>query len=241
VSGQVDIIAAFGAGVLSFLSPCVLPLIPGYLSFLGGSTAGSDATPATRRNLVFQALLFVAGFSIVFIVLGASASAVGAALAPYKPVLSRVAGVVVFAFGFLLLGVVKAPWLYGERRFDPARARGLWVWAAPVMGMAFGFGWTPCVGPILGSILTLAAQEGSVARAVLLLFVYSAGLGLPFVLAAALLGRMTPLLRFLGRHSLTISRVSGVVLMALGATIATGTLAQVVGLLSRWVSGGAIG
>jgi cytochrome c-type biogenesis protein len=238
VSGQVGIIAAFGAGLLSFLSPCVLPLIPGYLSFLGGLGASGGSAPSSQRRLVVHALLFVAGFTAVFVVLGASASALGGLLTAYKVIVSRVAGVVVFAFGFLLLGVVKVPWLYGEARFDPARARGLGVWAAPVMGMAFGFGWTPCVGPILGSILTLAAQEGSAPRAVLLLVSYSLGLGVPFVAAALLLGRVTPLLRFLERHSLTISRVAGVVLMVLGAAIATGTLASITGLLSRWTVGG---
>jgi cytochrome c-type biogenesis protein len=235
VSGQVGIFAAFGAGLLSFLSPCVLPLIPGYLSFLGGLNAtGPGAQPHARRNLVTHALLFVAGFTIVFIALGASASVLGVLLAPYRTVLSRVAGVVVFAFGFLLLGIVKAPWLYGEARFDPARARGLGVWAAPVMGIAFGFGWTPCVGPILGSILALAAQQGSASIAVLMLLAYSLGLGVPFVASAVLLSRLTPVLRFLERHSVAISRVAGVILMALGAAIATGTLTLITGALSVW-------
>jgi cytochrome c-type biogenesis protein len=232
VSGQVGVIAAFGAGLVSFLSPCVLPLIPGYLSFLGGLNAGDSS--GARRSLVVHSLLFVAGFTFVFVVLGASASALGALLAPYRPVLARASGVLVFAFGFLLLGVVKVPWLYGEARFDPARARSLGRFAAPVMGVAFGFGWTPCVGPILGSILALASQQGS-ASAVLLLFVYSLGLGVPFVLAALLLSRITPLLRFFARHSAWISRIAGVVLMLLGAAIATGTLTQVSGLLTRWL------
>jgi cytochrome c-type biogenesis protein len=233
MSGQVGIIAAFGAGLVSFLSPCVLPLIPGYLSFLGGLNAGEAS--GARRSLVVHALLFVAGFTFVFVVLGASASVLGALLAPYRPALARVAGVIVFAFGFLLLGVVKVPWLYGEARFDPARARGLGRWAAPVMGIAFGFGWTPCVGPILGSILALAAQQGNARSAVLLLLVYSLGLGVPFVLAALLLSRITPLLHFFERHSLAISRTAGVVLMLLGALMATGTLTEVAGLLTRWL------
>jgi cytochrome c-type biogenesis protein len=110
----------------------------------------------------------------------------------------------------------------------------LGIWAAPVMGIAFGFGWTPCVGPILGSILALAAQQGSASIAVLMLLAYSVGLGVPFVASAVLLSRLTPLLRFLERHSVAISRVAGVILMALGAAIATGTLTSVIGVLSRW-------
>ena len=232
----IGIIAAFGAGVVSFLSPCVLPLIPGYLSFLGGSgAAGAPGEARGRWGLVVQALLFVAGFSVVFVALGASASLIGAVLTPYRLLLARISGVVIFVFGFLLLGVVKAPWAFREVRFDPARARVLGSWSAPLVGAAFGFGWTPCVGPILGSILSLAAQSGSANAGSILLLVYSVGLGLPFVLAALLLSRLTPLLGFLERHSAAISRVSGVVLMLLGAAIATGTLTYFVGLLSRWI------
>lgn len=235
MTGQISIVAAFGAGLISFLSPCVLPLIPGYVSFLGGTTAGSGGA---KRSAVVPALLFVTGFSAVFVLMGVSASLLGVALSPYRGLLATVGGVLIVIFGFLMLDVVKVPWLQREVRFDPASARGLGGWTAPVMGMAFGFGWTPCVGPILGSILTLAAGTASAAQGAVLMVVYSAGLGVPFVAAAWLLDRIEPLTRALGRHSRTISRVAGVVLMAMGLAIATGTLARVVAFLSRWAPGG---
>lgn len=233
MTADVGLLAAFGAGVVSFVSPCVLPLVPAYLSFLGSAgPQGEGDAPAARRHLLVHALLFVAGFSVVFIVLGASASSLGILLAPWRSLLTRASGVLVFLFGFLLLGVVKVPWMYREVRFDPARSKGLGIWTAPVMGAAFGFGWTPCVGPILGSILALAAQGASVGRAVALLLAYSVGLGVPFVLAALALARITPALRFLSRHSVLVSRIAGVILMGLGIAIATGQLERLAALLT---------
>lgn len=231
MGSQIGIIAAFGAGVASFLSPCVLPLIPGYLSFLGGYAA-SPGTAPSRRDVIVPAALFVVGFSVVFVALGASASALGALLAPYRGLLGRIAGVVVFVFGVLLLGVIRVPWMYRELRFDPAEARGRGVWTAPLMGAAFGFGWTPCVGPILGSILAVAAQGGDVAGASALLLAYSLGLGVPFMLTAVALSWMTPLLRYLTRHARIISIAAGVVLMVLGVAMVTGQIERLAGLVS---------
>lgn len=236
MAGEVGLAAALGAGVVSFLSPCVLPLVPGYLSFLGGLSTGEHKTGRARTvEILVPAALFVAGFSLVFIALGVSASLLGGILSGNRLLLSRVSGVIIFVFGFFMLGLVKVPWLYGEARFDPARARSLGRWAAPVMGMAFGFAWTPCVGPILGSILMLAAGSGGAGRGALLLAAYSVGLGVPFLLVAALFGRVAGALKWLGRHTLIISRVSGAILMVLGAAIATGTLSSVTLLLSRWL------
>lgn len=230
---QIGLFAAFGAGVVSFLSPCVLPLIPGYLSFLGsqvtGRTAGDMPSP---REVLVPAALFVLGFSIVFVALGASASALGALLAPYRVLLGRISGVIVFVFGFLLLDVVKVPWAAREYRFDPAAARGKGRWTAMMVGAAFGFGWTPCVGPILGSILAVAARGGDVAGASGLLLAYSLGLGVPFMLAAVALGRIRPLLSILNRHSRAISVFAGCVLMALGAAIATGQIERLAAFFS---------
>jgi cytochrome c-type biogenesis protein len=236
MTGQVGFAAAFGAGVVSFLSPCVLPLVPGYLSFLGGLAFGEDPARRSRSaDVLLPAALFVLGFSAVFVALGVSASLLGGVLTANRLLISRISGVVIIAFGFFMLGLVKVPWLYGEARFDPARTRALGRWAAPVMGMAFGFAWTPCVGPILGSILMLAAGSGHAGEGALLLAAYSAGLGIPFLLAAALLGKTAGVLKWLNRHALLISRVSGVVLMALGALIATDTLGAVTAFVSRWV------
>ena len=236
MTGQVGFVAAFGAGIVSFLSPCVLPLVPGYLSFLGGLAIGDTVSRRPRAgDVLLPAALFVLGFSVVFVALGVSVSLLGGVLTANRALIATVSGIVIMVFGFFMLGIVKVPWLYGEARFDPARTRVLGRWAAPVMGMAFGFAWTPCVGPILGSILMLAAGSGHAGEGAALLAAYSAGLGIPFLLAAALLGKVAGVLKWLNRHALAISRTSGVVLMVLGALIATDTLGVVTVFLSRWV------
>jgi cytochrome c-type biogenesis protein len=225
---------AFGAGVLSFLSPCVLPLIPGYLSFITGiGVAELGAREKTGvRDILPPILLFVLGFSVVFVALGASASALGTLLVQYRTELARVSGVLLVALGFFMLGVVKVPWLYGEARFDLAKTRVFGRWAALAMGAAFAFGWTPCVGPILAGILALAASAADVARGAALLATYSAGLALPFILVGLLFGTLQGPLRVLQRHTLTLNRVAGVLLMLTGVVIFFNWLP----LLTAWVS-----
>lgn len=232
----VSLLAALSAGVVTFLSPCVLPLIPGYLAFMTGMTT-SELSDDSRRtsSVLVPALLFVAGFSIVFVGLGVSASALGGFLSENRQLLETVAGVLVIALGFFMLGIVKVPWLYGEARFEMQKARRFGSAAALVMGMAFAFGWSPCVGPILGSILMMAASSAEVGRGALLLAAYSVGLGVPFIAVALLLGRVKPLLSWLNRHALAINRVAGVVLIALGVLIITGWIGAVVGFLSRFI------
>ncbi len=236
MTAAVGMWAALGAGMLTFLSPCVLPLIPGYIAFIGGlgSSSGSDERPATRVVFV-PALLFVIGFSAVFVALGASASLLGGFLTANRVLFERIAGVAVIALGVFMLGVIKIPGLYGEARFDMHKARRFGPAAALVMGAAFAFGWSPCVGPILGSILMLAAGGEDPARGALLLGVYSAGLGVPFLAVALLLGRIKPLLAWLNRRALVINRVAGGVLIVLGVLILTGRLAALVGALSTVV------
>lgn len=234
--GSIGFAAAFAAGVVSFLSPCVLPLIPGYLSFMTGVAVGDLAEQKTSRAVVFPALLFVAGFAVVFTALGASASVLGSFLVEYRSILEIVAGVLVIAFGVLLLGIVKLPWLYGDARFDMGKSRSFGRGAAFVMGAAFAFGWTPCVGPVLGAILALAGTTGSAAHGAALLLVYSLGLGLPFVLTALLFGTMGPLLSRLNKHALLINRVAGVLLIGVGALILTGQLPTLSGALTRGFS-----
>lgn len=233
MNAQVGLGAAFLAGLASFLSPCVVPMVPGYVSFLAGLVRGEQDATSSRRSLVVASLLFVAGFTAVFVVLGSTASIAGMALAPYRALLSRLAGAVVIAFGVIMLGVVRLPALYREVRVDPARARGLGAWTAPAMGAAFAFGWTPCVGPILGSILVLAGAGSSVGYGAAMLLAYSVGLGVPFVLFAAFLTRLTPALRWLERHAQMVSRVGGAVLILFGALLLTGLLPQFVGVLAR--------
>ncbi|HYY83410.1 MAG TPA: cytochrome c biogenesis protein CcdA [Beijerinckiaceae bacterium] len=194
---EVSIPAAVLGGLISFLSPCVLPLVPPYLSYLAGTTldelqAGDDW--AVRRRALLTALLFVAGFSTVFVLLGATASVLGQALRQHLELLSTVAGVVIIVMGLHLLGLFRIGLLYREARVEVGRSAS--VWGAYLMGLAFAFGWTPCIGPILAAILALAGSETSVARGALLLGAYSAGLGIPFVLAAL---AMKPFVAFLKR------------------------------------------
>ncbi|MDY0088534.1 MAG: cytochrome c biogenesis protein CcdA [Coriobacteriia bacterium] len=229
--------AAFAAGIVSFLSPCVLPLIPGYLSFMTGVAVGDLASMKASRTVMVPALLFVAGFAVVFTALGASASVLGSLLVQYRTVLEIVAGVLVIAFGVLLLGIVKLPWLYGDARFDMGRSRSFGRGAAFVMGAAFAFGWTPCVGPVLGAILALAGTTGSAAHGAALLFVYSLGLGVPFVLTALLFGTMGPLLSRLNKHALLINRVAGTLLILVGVLIVTGQLSSITAALTRGYPG----
>jgi cytochrome c-type biogenesis protein len=229
-------LAAFGAGLLSFLSPCVLPLIPGYVSVITGFTPAelADAKPSLWRLLV-PSLLFVAGFTFVFVALGASASFLGSLLAPYKGLLARASAVLIILMGVLMLGVIRVPSLYGEKRFDMASTRSLGRAAPPVMGMAFAFGWTPCVGPILASILAIASTSSDVGRGTLLLLVYSAGLAVPFLLVGLLFAKARGTLRFLTRHSLTLNRVAGSLLIVMGVLMVTGQLATVSAVLLRYL------
>jgi cytochrome c-type biogenesis protein len=235
---QVGLLAAFVGGALSFIAPCVLPLIPGYLSFITGLSA-SDLKAGERRasEVLVPSLMFVLGFSAVFVLLGLAAGAasqtLGPAIGSYKRVLAVIAGVVVAVFGVLMMDVVRVPWLYREFRADLAKSRRFGKAAALVMGAAFGLGWTPCVGPILAVILGMAAQTGDAGRAAVLLAAYSAGLGVPFVLTAVLFGRAERVLRALGKHSLAISRISGSVLVVMGVLIATGQLGRISAVLVR--------
>jgi cytochrome c-type biogenesis protein len=243
---SVSFFGAFVAGLVSFLSPCVLPLIPAYLSFLtgltvtelseatgGDSSAPPEAIGPSRLDIVVPSLLFVAGFSIVFVGLGATASVLGHFLLDYRQTIEKVAGLVVIAFGILMLQIVRVPWLYGEARMDLGKARTFGRGAAVVMGMAFAAGWTPCVGPILGTILALAGSTGDALRGAALLLAYSAGLGVPFVLVAVLFGRVSPLLAWLNRHALVISRVAGALLILVGVLIFSGRLGVIAGWLTR--------
>jgi cytochrome c-type biogenesis protein len=227
---------AFLAGILTFLSPCILPLIPGYIAFMSGMTAAEVSGEDRRLAAVLvPSLLFVLGFTAVFVGMGATASAVGSALSQYRDVLEKTGGVLMMLLGLFMTGIIKVPWLYGEARFEMSRARRFGPAAALVMGMAFAFGWSPCVGPILGSILYLAARSADVAQGVALLAIYSLGLGVPFVLVAVMLGRIKPLLNWLNRRAVAINRVAGGILIVLGALIVTGWIARVVGLLSSFV------
>lgn len=235
MTGVGGLVAAVVAGVVSFLSPCVLPLVPGYLSFLAGTSVSRGAGTGRGASSLVTAALFVLGFTVVFVALGSTASLAGALLSPYRALLGRLAGALIVMFGVIMLGVVRAPWLYGEARIDPARARALGRFAAPAVGAAFAFGWTPCVGPVLGSILVLAGSSAGVARGAELLLAYSVGLGVPFLLVALLLDRLCGVLHWLERHALAVQRVAGVLLIAFGLAMTFGELPLVVGWIGHLV------
>jgi cytochrome c-type biogenesis protein len=223
-------VVAFGAGVVSFLSPCVLPLVPSYISMMSGVGLDAGGDEAARRaRLLWSTLLFVAGFSLVFALLEATASAVSQPLRDHKGLLDDLAGGLIVVMGFAVSGLVRLPWLQGEHRIAVKPSR-LGPWAAPVMGMTFAFGWTPCITPVLAAVLGLASSSGTLARGEAMLVAYSLGLGAPFVVTGLAFGRLTGALSFARRHSRGLSLASGLVLAALGVLIITGE----VGTLSSW-------
>ena len=222
---NISIAAAFDAGVISFLSPCVLPLVPGYVSYIAGhSIAGRSAgTLSLRLRTVALSGCFVLGFSTIFVLLGASATALGQVLLSYRHELNLVGGAIVIAFGLLTLGLLRSTWFQRDHRFHIYLPGGHPA-AAYVVGLAFGFGWTPCIGPILGAILTVSAGSATVTSGVTLLSVYSFGLGLPFVLAAGFTDGLIARLRAIRRLGRTLQAVAGVVMIIMGGAMITGHL-----------------
>ena len=219
---------AFLAGLLSFLSPCVLPLVPSYIGFLTGMTL--PEMTGRRRVALLHAVLFVAGFSLIFILLGASATALGGALKYYQVWIARVGGVLVILFGLVCLGAVKAGFLEQERRLQ-MQHKPVGYLGSVLVGMAFGAGWTPCIGPVLGAILSLAATRDSVPRGMLLLGVYSAGLAVPFLLAAVAVESFLEWFQRFRRYLPWVMRVSGVLLIFVGILMATGQFTRLAGWL----------
>jgi cytochrome c-type biogenesis protein len=226
---DVSLLAALIAGLVSFLSPCVLPLVPPYLVFLTGTSlerfADREPEVQVRRETVLAALLFVAGFSTVFVALGASASVIGSLLRAYSEPLSIIAGVVIIVMGLHFLGITPIAFLHRQKRLEVGTPVGLW--GAYVIGLAFAFGWTPCIGPILAAILAVAASEQTVAKGAGLLAVYSLGLGIPFIVAAF---AVEPFAGFLARFKNYLHRVEqamGALLVLTGIAFLTGTINQV--------------
>jgi len=226
---DVSIPAALIAGLVSFLSPCVLPLVPPYLIYLTGATiehVASDESPtASKRAVMLAALLFVLGFSTVFVALGASASLVGSLIRAWSAQLSIVAGIVIIVMGLHFLGLTRIGLLMREGRLTAPKPVGLW--GAYVMGLAFAFGWTPCIGPILAAILSVAAAEATVVKGAGLLAVYSAGLGIPFLIAAFMVERFASLFNRMKRHLDAVERVMGVLMILTGVAFLTGTISDV--------------
>ncbi|WP_293576654.1 cytochrome c biogenesis protein CcdA [Phaeobacter sp.] len=215
-------VVALLSGVISFLSPCVLPIVPPYLAYMSGVTVGEmEGTAAARRKAVVAALYFVLGLSTVFLFLGFTASAIGSVFLAYQDWLNTLAGILVMIFGAHFVGVYRIGFLDREARLDVGD-RGGSAFGAYVLGLAFAFGWTPCIGPQLGAILTLAASEGSIARGTSLLAIYAAGLGIPFLLCAAFLSRLGGVMGWMKRHMEQIERVMGLLLWTVGLLMLTG-------------------
>jgi cytochrome c-type biogenesis protein len=241
---DVTFLAALIAGLVSFLSPCVLPLVPPYLVFLAGTSlerfADKEPEPRVKRETVLAAALFVAGFATVFVALGASASVIGSLIRAYSGPLAIVAGVVIIVMGLHFLGFTPIALLHRQKRLDVSKPVGLW--GAYVIGLAFAFGWTPCIGPILAAILAVAASEQTVARGASLLAVYSLGLGIPFMIAAFAIEPFAAFLARFKRHLRRVEQVMGGLLVLTGIAFLTGSLNEVsVWLLEMFPGLGKIG
>ena len=218
------------AGVVSFLSPCVLPIVPPYLAFMSGVSMGEVQERSARAKVSLAALFFVLGLSTVFVILGFTASWLGSFFLQNQVLLARIAGIVVIVFGLHFLGVFRIGFLDREARMDTGDSGGS-AFGAYILGLAFAFGWTPCVGPVLAAILSLAATEASVARGTVLLGVYAAGLGIPFLLAAIFLSQAMGVMNKLKKHMALIERVMGLLLIAVGLALVTGAFSA----LSFWL------
>jgi len=226
---DVSVPAAVLAGLISFLSPCVLPLVPPYLVYLTGATiehvANDEGVQASRRAVMTSALVFVLGFSTVFVALGASASLIGGLIRAWSAQLSILAGVVIIIMGLHFLGLTRIGFLMREGRLPIPKPVGLW--GAYVMGLAFAFGWTPCIGPILAAILSVAAAEATVAKGAMLLAVYSAGLGIPFLLAALAVEQFSDLFMRMKKHLVRVEHAMGVLMVITGIAFLTGAITNV--------------
>ncbi|HEY0614088.1 MAG TPA: cytochrome c biogenesis protein CcdA [Candidatus Elarobacter sp.] len=236
MSANVNVLTAFLAGLVSFVSPCVLPLIPAYLSFLTGSSleelkAQSDA--GSRARVMFHALAFVAGFTVVFMAIGLSASALGAVFVDYKDWIARIGGVVVIVLGLNMIGVFKIPALMMDKRLQ-VRSANRSVVASFLVGIGFAAGWSPCIGPILSGIILLASQE-HYGRATFLLFIYSMGLAVPFLITAAAITRALGALNRVKRYLNAIEIGAGVFLVATGLVLVTLSFGRVAGFFYQYV------
>jgi cytochrome c-type biogenesis protein len=226
-------LAAFLAGVLSFLSPCVLPLVPGYVSLISGASVEELQSSERRilRTVMLHSLTFVLGFSVVFVALGAVATGLGQVVNQYHSLLSKIAGIVVIIFGLHLTGLLKIKALYADKRLHDVKG-GASAMGSFAVGFAFAFGWTPCIGPILATILVLASAQGTVWKGVVLLAVYSLGLAVPFLLTSLGVDRFLAFYGRFRRHLHTVEVFSGVLLIAIGVLIFLNNLRLLSGYLS---------
>jgi cytochrome c-type biogenesis protein len=235
MEGSVSLFGALLAGFISFISPCVLPIVPGYLSFISGVNVtqlkGSERPAGLARRVAITSLAFVLGFSTVFVALGAAATMAGYYLQQYKRVLGMVGGVIIIILGLHTAGILPIKWLLYEKRAE-VKTKPLGLIGAYIVGLAFAFGWTPCIGPILGAILLYASQQETVTQGVLLLSAYSAGLGIPFVLSGLAINEFFSAFGRIRRHMKAVEYVSGALLIGVGLLLVTDRLA----VLAQWFS-----
>ncbi|HZS93519.1 MAG TPA: cytochrome c biogenesis protein CcdA [Chloroflexota bacterium] len=232
MSSPTFIAIAFGAGLVSFLSPCTLPLLPGYLSYISGIGVDDLQTGRRTTTVLGPALLFVLGFSLVFVALGATTSYIGALIQPYHAVLQRVAGAFIILMALLMIGLFQFPGFYRELRFHPGRDFG--PLSALPLGMAFAFGWTPCIGPVLASISVFAATAGNTQRGALLLFAYAMGMGLPFLAAALFAGRAFDSFAWARRRAGILNLAGGAILLVMGVFLLLDRWTQLLAPAMRW-------
>jgi len=238
---NVTLLAAFAAGFLSFISPCVLPLIPGYVSFVSGVSldemrggASSSPSVAVRRRTVVTSLAFVLGFSLVFITLGASATVLGQMVMSRLSLLGRIGGAVIILFGLHTMGVLRIGWLYREKRVQTTKKPASLL-GAMLVGVAFAFGWTPCIGPILAAILFVAGAQETVRQGVILLAVYSAGLAIPFIATSLAINHFFSAFAKIRRHYKAIEVASGALLIVIGVLIFSGRLTIIAQYLTPYL------
>lgn len=229
---NIGVLTAFAAGIISFLSPCVLPLVPGYVSYISGSHSGQGGGMAVRSlgSTLLLSVYFVFGFSTIFVALGASATALGQVLLAYRYEATMAGGALIILFGVLMTGLIRIPWLEQDLRFHGSIRTGHPA-GAYLLGLAFGFGWTPCIGPVLGAILTTSALSSTAASGISLLTVYSLGLGVPFLLSALFADSLTKRLKAMRRAGRVLQIGAGIVMIVMGVAIMTGHLT----LFSIWL------
>lgn len=234
-AASVSILVAFASGLLSFLSPCVLPLVPSYVSFITGLGLEEleSGGEGVKRVTLLHSLLFVAGFTLIFLMMGASATYVGQLLTLHKVVIARIGGIIIILFGVLLLGIIPIPALSREKRYQ-FQKKPVGYAGTVAVGIAFGAGWVPCIGPILGAILTLAATRANVTEGVALLFVYSLGLAVPFVLSAVALSAFLAWFRRFRRYLRYVEWAAGLLLIGVGLLLVSGKFTVLAGWLIRF-------
>lgn len=237
MTGELGLLAAFAAGVLSFLSPCVLPLVPGYISFISGVNL-EDAAERRWQALAkatLASLFFGAGFTVIFVLLGATATALGQLLFAELPLIQTVGGIVIVVFGIHTMRLLPIPFLYREVRFFPAGTRGS-LPGGFLLGMAFAIGWTPCIGPILAGILAYASTQQTTTQGLILLGAYSFGLGMPFLALAVAMTASEKIVSRVRKHTRAIELISGTLLIALGILVSTGNLSELSSYLASLAS-----